>query len=43
MVGSVLVAVDDPLLFKYPVSYMSEPGGWHPIGEGDRRRSAPIC
>jgi hypothetical protein len=30
MVGSVLVAVDDPLLFKYPVSYMSEPGGWHP-------------
>jgi len=30
MVGSVLVAIDDPLLFKYPVSYMSEPGGWHP-------------
>lgn len=30
MLGSVLVAVDDPLLFKYPVSYMSEPGGWHP-------------
>jgi hypothetical protein len=30
MVGSVLVAVDDPLLFKYPVSYMSEPGGWEP-------------
>ncbi len=30
MVGSVLVALDDPLLFKYPVSYMSEPGGWHP-------------
>jgi hypothetical protein len=30
MVGSVLVAVDDPLLFKYPVSYLSEPGGWHP-------------
>ena len=30
MVGSVLVALDDPLLFKYPVSYMSEPGGWMP-------------
>ena len=30
MVGSVLVALDDPPLFKYPVSYMSEPGGWHP-------------
>lgn len=30
MVGSVLVALDDPLLFKYPVSYMSEPGGWNP-------------
>ncbi len=33
MLGSVLVAVDDPLLFKYPVSYMSEPGGWHPSGK----------
>jgi hypothetical protein len=30
MVGSVLVELRDPLLFKYPVSYMSEPGGWHP-------------
>jgi hypothetical protein len=30
MVGSVIVGLDDPLLFKYPVSYMSEPGGWHP-------------
>jgi hypothetical protein len=30
MVGSVIVALDDPLLFKYPVAYMSEPGGWHP-------------
>jgi hypothetical protein len=30
MVGSVLVALDDPTLFKYPVSYMSEPGGWNP-------------
>ena len=30
MVGSVLVALDDPQLFRYPVSYMSEPGGWYP-------------
>ena len=30
MFGSVLIAMDDPLLFKYPGSYMSEPGGWHP-------------
>jgi len=30
IVGSAIVAVDDPQLFKYPVSYMSEPGGWHP-------------
>lgn len=30
MAGSVLIALDDPLLFKYPVSYMSEPGGWDP-------------
>ena len=30
IVGSAIVALDDPLLFKYPVSYMSEPGGWHP-------------
>jgi hypothetical protein len=30
MVGSVIVALDDPLLFRYPVAYMSEPGGWHP-------------
>jgi hypothetical protein len=30
IVGSAVVALDDPALFKYPVSYMSEPGGWHP-------------
>lgn len=30
IVGSAIVALDDPALFKYPVSYMSEPGGWHP-------------
>ena len=30
IVGSAIVALDDPALFKYPVSYMSEPGGWTP-------------
>jgi hypothetical protein len=30
IVGSAIVALDDPLLFKYPVAYMSEPGGWAP-------------
>ena len=30
MFGGVIVALDDPMLFKYPVSYMSEPGGWMP-------------
>jgi hypothetical protein len=30
IVGAAIVALDDPQLFKYPVSYMSEPGGWHP-------------
>ncbi|MEO6879245.1 MAG: DUF4159 domain-containing protein, partial [Gemmatimonadaceae bacterium] len=30
IIGSALVALDDPALFKYPVSYMSEPGGWQP-------------
>ncbi len=26
--GSVVVALDDPELFRYPVAYMSEPGFW---------------
>ena len=30
IVGSAVVAMDDPAVFKYPVSYMSEPGGWSP-------------
>ncbi len=30
ILGSAVVALDDPQLFKYPVSYMSEPGGWQP-------------
>lgn len=28
--GGAIIALDDPALFKYPVSYMSEPGGWVP-------------
>ncbi len=28
--GGAIVALDDPELFKYPVAYLSEPGGWHP-------------
>ena len=30
MAGSVLLAMDDPTIFRYPVSYLSEPGGWDP-------------
>ncbi len=29
-VGSNLLALEDPELFKYPVAYLSEPVGWHP-------------
>ena len=29
-VGGVILALDDPDLFKYPVAYLSEPGGWQP-------------
>lgn len=28
--GGNIVALDDPELFKYPVGYFSEPGGWYP-------------
>ena len=28
--GGNIVALDDPDLFRYPVSYLSEPGGWYP-------------
>jgi hypothetical protein len=28
--GGSILALDDPELFKYPVSYLSEPGGWFP-------------
>jgi hypothetical protein len=27
--GSAIINMDDPRLFKYPVAYLSEPGGWH--------------
>jgi hypothetical protein len=27
--GSAIINLDDPSLFKYPVAYLSEPGGWH--------------
>ncbi len=28
--GSVVVALDDPTLFRFPVAYMAEPGFWQP-------------
>ena len=28
--GGNIIALDDPDLFKYPVAYFSEPGGWYP-------------
>jgi hypothetical protein len=27
--GSTILALDDTLLMKYPIAYLSEPGGWH--------------
>jgi hypothetical protein len=30
VVGSNLLSLEDPELFKYPVAYLSEPVGWHP-------------
>ena len=32
--GGAIVALDDPQLFRYPVSYLSEPGGWFPNDQG---------
>jgi hypothetical protein len=29
-IGGVIVALDEPALFRYPVGYLSEPGGWFP-------------
>jgi hypothetical protein len=28
MIGSILLRLDEPELFRYPIAYMSEPGGW---------------
>ena len=28
--GGNIIALDDPELFKFPVAYFSEPGGWYP-------------
>jgi hypothetical protein len=30
IVGGNIISLDDPDLFKYPVAYLSEPGGWLP-------------
>jgi hypothetical protein len=30
IVGGNVIALDDPELMKYPVAYLSEPGGWYP-------------
>jgi hypothetical protein len=30
MEGSVILDLNDPELFKFPVAYLSEPGGWYP-------------
>ena len=29
-IGGNVLALDDPELMKYPIAYLSEPGGWHP-------------
>jgi hypothetical protein len=28
--GGAIISMDDPLIFRYPVAYLSEPGGWSP-------------
>lgn len=28
VIGSAIVRLDDPLLFSFPIAYLSEPGGW---------------
>ncbi|MBL0173339.1 MAG: DUF4159 domain-containing protein [Gemmatimonadaceae bacterium] len=28
IIGSVVVRLDEPAMFRYPVAYLSEPGGW---------------
>ena len=29
VIASVILRLDDPEIFKYPVAYLSEPGGWN--------------
>jgi hypothetical protein len=33
IIGGAIVALDDPALFRYPIAYLSEPGGWFPTPE----------
>ena len=40
---SVVLALDDPELFKYPVAYMTEAGFWETERHGGGRRSGRIC
>ena len=42
MMGGVILSLDDPLLFKYPVAYLSEPGGWFPTAEESKGLRAYI-
>jgi hypothetical protein len=42
MLGGVILSLDDPLLFKYPVAYLSEPGGWVPTAEESKGLRAYI-
>ena len=35
MEGSVILDMNDPELFKYPVAYLSHPGGWYPESESE--------
>jgi hypothetical protein len=35
-IGGAIVALDDSALFRYPVAYLSEPGGW-PLNDAEAR------
>ena len=35
MEGSVILDMNDPELFKYPIAYLSHPGGWQPQSESE--------
>ena len=30
IVGGNIISMEDPQIFRYPVAYLSEPGGWYP-------------